>query len=160
MKLQLIIFAAHIRCLRIREHRQCELEIEVRWRKMHFSRATIGIIQHRVEFLGSLAGFSIFTHDRRINLARSGSNRVSREPCVALRRGIRWLKSDRRHGDHADLVGALNSNFPFYRLLVIVIAATSPVTYASLNCLPLPSSYRQTRLRVERARRPSRPLRG
>jgi len=70
----------------------------------------------------------------------------------ALRRTAsrnKMTKKWRRHGDHADLVGALNSNFPFYRLLVIVIAATSPVTYASLNCFPLPSSYRQTRLRVE-----------
>lgn len=113
----------------------------------------------------SLAGFSIFTHDRRINLVRSGSNRLPRKPCVALLRGIRWLKSDRRRGDHASLVGALNSNFPFY-LLVIVVAATSPVTYASYThtyihtythrCLSPAFVLQAARLRVELSERGDR----
>lgn len=37
--------------------------------EMHFSRTVIEITQHRVEFLSAAwAGFSIFTHDRRISL--------------------------------------------------------------------------------------------
>jgi len=44
-------------------------------------------------------------------------------------------------GDSLGVLGALDSNFPFCRLLSRVIATTSPVTYASLDRLsrsPLP----------------------